>query len=102
MSNTSKLLKNTPTKLRMTNGMLSGMRPLAQIFSKNTISDASRSADVIVKVAFDSPRPERIGEERYFLLGDEYCVRNVLSFTNDHKFMERNLRQTVLDVGMTN
>lgn len=100
MSNSSKLLTNTPAKLRMTNGMRSGVRPFAQIFSKNTFSDASRSADAIVRVAFDPPKTEGIGEERYFLLGDEYCVKNILKFTNDHTFMEKNLRQTLLDVGM--
>lgn len=81
--------------------MLSGVRPLAQIFSKNTVSDASKSADIIVKVAFDPLRPDRIGEEKYFMLADEVRVKDVLNITNDHRFMEKYLRQAIIDVGVT-
>lgn len=84
----------------MKNGMLSGVRPFAQIFSKNIIHNASRSADAILKVAFNPLKHDRIGEEKYFLLDDEYQVKDMVKITNDHEFMEMFLRQTVIDVGV--
>jgi mannan polymerase II complex ANP1 subunit len=100
MSNSSRLSTNAPVKLRMTNGMLSGMRPFTQIFSKNIINNASGCADTVVKVAFDPLRHDRIGEEKYFMLDDECYVKDIVKITNDHSFMEMFLRQTVIDVGM--
>lgn len=100
MSNSSRLSTNAPVKLRMTNGMLSGVRPLAQIFSKHIISNASRSADAIVKVSFDPLRHDAIGDEKYFVLDGEYDVKDMVKITNDHEFMEMFLRQTVIDVGV--
>jgi hypothetical protein len=100
MSNSSRLSTNTPVKLRMTKGMLSGVRPLTQIFSKNLINNASRSADAIVKVAFETLKHDRIGQEKYFVLEDECYVKDMVKITNDHEFMEMFLRQTVIDVGV--
>jgi hypothetical protein len=100
MSNSSRLSTNAPVKLRMTNGMLSGVRPLTQIFSKSLINNASRSADAIVKVAFDPLKHDRIGQEKYFVLDDEFHVRDMVKITNDHEFMEMYLSQTVIDVGV--
>jgi mannan polymerase II complex ANP1 subunit len=100
MSNSSRLLTNAPIKLRMTKGMMSGVRPVAQMFSKNLINNASRSADAIVKVAFDPLKHDRIGEEKYFTLDDQHEVKDMVKLTNDHEFMEMFLRQTVVDVGV--
>jgi hypothetical protein len=100
MSDSSRLSTNAPVKLRMTNGMLSGMRPFAQIFSKNIINNASGCAETVVKVAFDPLKHDRIGEEKYFVLDDECYAKDIVKITNDHAFMEMFLRQTVIDVGM--
>lgn len=100
MSNSSRLSTNTPVKLRMKNGVLSGVLPLAQIFSKNIIHNASRSADAIVKVAFEPLTQDWIGEEKYFVLDHELKVKDMVKVTNDHEFMEIFLRQTVIDVGV--
>lgn len=100
MSNSSRLSTNAPVKLRMTNGMLSGVRPFAQIFSKNLINNASTSADAILKVAFEPLKHDSIGEEKYFVLDDECQVKDMVKITNDHEYMEMFLRQTVIDVGV--
>ena len=84
----------------MKNGMLSGVRPLTQIFSKNMINNASTAADAIVKVAFEPLKHDRIGEEKYFVFDDAYQVKNMVKITNDHEFMEMFLRQTVTDIGV--
>jgi mannan polymerase II complex ANP1 subunit len=101
MSNNSRLSTNAPFKLRMTNGMLSGVRPFAQIFSKNIINNASKSADAVVRVAFDPLRHDPIGEEKYFVLDDQFDVKDMVKITNDHEFMEMLLRQTIIDIGVT-
>lgn len=101
MSSSSRLSTNTPTKLRMTNGMLSGVRPFARIFSKNIINNAGRPADAVVKVAFDPKLThDAIGQEKYFILDDAYEVKDMVKVTNDHEFMEMFLRQTVIDIGV--
>lgn len=100
MSNSSRLSTNAPVKLRMTNGMLSGVRPIAQIFSKNIINNASRSADAVVRVSFEPLRHDRIGEEKYFVMDSECDVKDMVKITNDHEFMEMFLQQTVIDVGV--
>ena len=79
----------------MANGVKSGVRPLAQMFS-----NASRPADAIVKVAFDTLKQDRVGDEKYFVLDREYPVRNMVRVTDDHEFMEVFLSQTVSDVGV--
>ena len=73
---------------------------MTQRFLKNMINSASRSADAVVKVAFDPLKHDRIGEEKYFVLEDEFYVRDMVKLTNDHEFMEIFLRQTVMDVGV--
>jgi mannan polymerase II complex ANP1 subunit len=100
MSNSSRLSTNAPVKLRMTNGMLSGVRPFTSIFSKNIINNASTSADAVVKVAFEPLRRDGVGEEKYFVLDDAYRVKDMIKITNDHEFMEMFLRQTVIDIGV--
>lgn len=100
MSSSSRLSTNTPVKLRMRNGMLSGVRPFTQIFSKSFINNASRSADAVVRVAFEPLKHDSIGQEKYFVLEDEYHVRDMVKITNDHESMEMCLRQTVIDVGV--
>jgi mannan polymerase II complex ANP1 subunit len=100
MSNSSRLSTNAPVKLRITNSVLCGVRPFAQIFSKNIINDARRSADAIVKVAFEPLKHDRIGEEMYFVLDEACPVKYMVKITDDHEFMELFLRQTVLDVGL--
>ena len=100
MSSSSRLTTNAPVKLRMTYGMLSGVRPFARIFSKKIVNNASRSADAVVKVAFDPLKHDRIGEEKYFVLDNQYYVKDLVKVTNDHEFMETFLRQSVIDVGV--
>ncbi len=100
LSKSRRLTTNTPVALRMKKRMLSGMRPLAQVFSRNMINSPSRSADAVVKAAFDPLKQDRIGEEKYFVLEDEHYVRDTVELTNDHEFMEMFLRQTVMDVGV--
>ncbi len=100
LSKSRRLTTNTPVALRVKNRMLSGMRPFAQVFSKNMINSPSRSADAVLKAAFDPLKHDRIGEEKYFVLEDEYYVRDMVELTNDHEFMEMFLRQTVMDVGV--
>ena len=98
MSNSSRLSTNAPMKLRATNSMLSRVGPLAQVFSKTLINNASRSADAIVKVAFEPLRHDRIGEEKYYVLDDGLQVKDTVKLTNDHEFMEMFLRQIIMDV----
>lgn len=100
MSNSSRLSTNAPVKLRMTNGMLSGVQPIARMFSKNIINNASTSADAILKVAFEPLNHDRVGEEKYFVLDDAYQVKDMIKITNDHEFMEMFLRQTLIDIGV--
>lgn len=73
---------------------------MTQMFLKNMINSNSRSADAVVKVAFDPLKHDRIGEEKYFVLEDEYYVRDMVKLTNDHEFMEMILRQSLMDVGV--
>lgn len=70
------------------------------MFSKNLINNASRPADAIVKLAFESQTHDRIGEERYYVLDNEFQVRDMVKLTGDHEFMEMYLRQTIMDVGV--
>lgn len=73
---------------------------MTQMFLKNMINSNSRSAEAVVKVAFDPLKHDRIGEEKYFVLEDEYYVRDMVKLTNDHEFMEMILRQSLMDVGV--
>lgn len=84
----------------MKTGLLLAIPYMTQMFLKNMIKSDSRSAEAVVKVAFDPLKHDRIGEEKYFVLEDEYYVRDMVKLTNDHEFMEIFLRQSLMDVGV--
>lgn len=99
-SYSSRHATKTPAKPRMGSGLLLAIPYMTQMFLKNMINSNSRSAEAVVKVAFDPLKHDRIGEEKYFVLEDEYYVRDMVKLTNDHEFMEMILRQSLMDVGV--
>lgn len=92
MQGTSRLSSNAPMAYRVRNSIKA---PLNQMFSTST-----RPADAVVKVAFAPLTQDRVGHEKYFVLDQEHSVRNMVTVTDDHEFMELFLNQTVSDVGV--